>query len=80
MGGFRLNKEGNVAVRVAKIAAVTGFLAIVAAQGLSASLTEGRLADWARLLADGADPIVTGSLAKSAAGTRLDPCEAQFRR
>ena len=77
---FWKNERGTMVADIAKAAAVIAFLSVVATNFVStrtAELDRDRLAEVASAATGrNFDPLVTGSLRKAAAETRLDPCVA----
>lgn len=79
---FWKNERGTMVASLAKICAAIGFLSVVAANFVSnqtAHLDSDRLSEIASAASTGRpiDPLVTGSIAKRAEQTRLDPCVVQ---
>jgi hypothetical protein len=79
---FWKNERGTMVADVAKAAAAIAFLSVIAANFVSsqtAGLDSERLTQVAAAAAKGQliDPLVTGSIRKSANETRLDPCVVQ---
>jgi hypothetical protein len=79
---FWKNERGSVVADLAKICAAIGFISVVAANFVSnqtAHLDSERLTQIASAASKGKpiDPLVTGSIAKRAEQTRLDPCVVQ---
>ncbi len=74
----------TIAVNIAKAVILIAFISVVAASWLSASLVKTdreRLDELAALISgDSADPVATGSIARRADTTRLDPCKVPPRR
>lgn len=76
---FWKNERGSMVADLAKAGAAIAFLSVVAANIVStqtAHLDTDRLTRVASAAARGqpVDPLVTGSLAKRASETRIDPC------
>jgi hypothetical protein len=76
---FWKNDRGTMVADVAKAAAAIGFLSVVAVNFVStqtAKLDTERLTQVASAASKGkpVDPMITGSLQKTANQTRLDPC------
>lgn len=79
---FWKNERGTMVADIAKAAAVIAFLSVIAVNFVSnrtADLDRDRLAEVASAATKGStfDPLVTGSLRKTANETRLDPCVVQ---
>lgn len=79
---FWKNERGTMVADIAKAAAVIAFLSVIAVNFVStrtADLDRDRLAEVASAATRGNsfDPLVTGSLRKTANETRLDPCVVQ---
>ncbi|KRE03864.1 hypothetical protein ASE61_09580 [Bosea sp. Root670] len=73
---FWKNNRGTIAADIAKAGAAIAFLSVIAANFLSsqtASLDKDRLAQVS-LAASKRDPMTTGSIARAAGDTKLDPC------
>jgi hypothetical protein len=76
---FWKNERGTMVADVAKAGAAIAFLSVIAANFVSSQTakldTEG-LAQVASAASKGkpVDPMITGSLQKRAAETKLDPC------
>jgi hypothetical protein len=78
---FWRNERGSMVADVAKAGAAIAFLSVIAANFVStqtAHLDTERLSQVASAASKGQafDPLVTGSIRKSANETRLDPCAA----
>jgi hypothetical protein len=76
---FWKNERGTMVADIAKAAAAIAFLSIIAANFVSsqtARLDSERLTQVAAAASKGQliDPLVTGSIRKSANEARLDPC------
>jgi hypothetical protein len=76
---FWKNERGTMVADIAKAAAAIAFLSVVAANFVSsqtARLDSERLTQVAAAASKGQliDPLVTGSIRKSANEARLDPC------
>lgn len=76
---FWKNERGTMVADIAKAAAAIAFLSVIAANFVSsqtAGLDSDRLTQVASAASKGQpiDPLVTGSIRKSANETRLDPC------
>lgn len=79
---FWKNERGTMVADLAKVCAAIGFISVVAANFVSnqtAHLDSDRLGEIASAASKGRpiDPLVTGSIAKRAEQTRLDPCAVQ---
>lgn len=76
---FWKNERGTMVADIAKAGAAIAFLSVIAANFVStqtAHFDRERLAEVAAAATRGkpADPMVTGSLRKTANETKLDPC------
>ncbi|HEV7258362.1 MAG TPA: hypothetical protein VGN82_11315 [Bosea sp. (in: a-proteobacteria)] len=76
---FRKNERGTMVADIAKAGAAIAFLSVIAANFVSSrteNLDRDRLAEVAAAAAKGksTDPMITGSLRKTANETKLDPC------
>ncbi len=76
---FWKNERGTMVADVAKAGAAIAFLSVIAANFVShqtAQLDKERLTQVADAASKGrpVDPMVTGSILKRAAETKLDPC------
>lgn len=76
---FWKNERGSMVADVAKAGAAIAFLSVIAANFISsqtAGLDSDRLTRVASAVSKGQpiDPLVTGSIRKSANDTKLDPC------
>lgn len=81
MSRFQADDAPKALKTTAKVVATIGILSVCAANLLSAShFDTGTLARLAASTNGQDDPLTTGSLARSAAQTRLDPCVAPLRR
>ncbi len=76
---FWKNERGTIVADIAKAGAAIAFLSVVAANFVSTrteQLDKDRLAEVAAAAVKGrpVDPMITGSIRKSANETKLDPC------
>ncbi len=76
---FWKNERGTIVADIAKAGAAIAFLSVVAANFVSTrteQLDKDRLAEVAAAAVKGrpVDPMITGSIRKSANDTKLDPC------
>lgn len=79
---FWKNERGTMVADIAKAGAAIAFLSVIAANFISsqtAHLDSERLSQVAAAASKGQpiDPLVTGSIRKSANETKLDPCVLQ---
>jgi hypothetical protein len=86
MGLFRKfmgDESGSLVATIGKASIAIAFLSVLAANWLSAGVSELDRSNLARIAASAtgpADPMTTGSLSKRAADTKLDPCLLPSRR
>jgi hypothetical protein len=75
-------RRRSVLIWTVKTVLAVGFLSFCASTWLSGpALDHGTLARLAAVTSRGADdPVTTGSILRSAAGAKLDPCVASPRR
>jgi Flp pilus assembly pilin Flp len=74
---FVRDERGSLMATVGKAAVAIAFLSVLAANWLSAGVSEldkNNLAQIAASVTGRPDPMITGSISKRAAETRLDPC------
>lgn len=76
---FWKNERGTMLAEVAKAGAAIAFLSVIAANFVSSrteQLDKDRLAEVAAAASKGksGDPMITGSIRKTANETKLDPC------
>lgn len=79
---FLRSQRGTVVADIAKAGAAIAFLSVIAANFVSsqtAQLDRDTMRQVAQAAARGQaiDPLVTGSIAKRAGETKLDPCAVQ---
>jgi hypothetical protein len=86
MGVFRSfmrDERGSLVATIGKASVAIAFLSVLAANWLSAGVSEmdrNNLAQIAASATGRADPMTTGSISKRAAETKLDPCLLPPRR
>ena len=76
---FWKNERGTIVADIAKAGAAIAFLSVIAANFVSSRtehLDKDRLAEVAAAAVKGKpiDPMITGSIRKTANETKLDPC------